>query len=126
VRAKRALDRLAALVAPTATVVRDGTARRVRAGEVVDGDLLRLQPGDQLTADGELIHADGLALDESILTGESRPVVRRAGERARSGSFVVEGAGELLADGVGTESYGSGSWGRRARSAIRARRSSAR
>jgi P-type E1-E2 ATPase len=105
VRAKRALDTLAALVAPTATVVRDGTARVVPVEEVVEGDLLRLQPGDQVAGDGELARADSLALDESVLTGESRPVVRRAGERVRSGSFVVEGAGEFVADAVGAASY---------------------
>jgi P-type E1-E2 ATPase len=93
VRAKRALDRLTALVAPTAAVVRDGATRVIPVEEVVEGDLIRLQPGDQLAADGELVRAKSLALDESILTGESRPVVRGSGERARSGSFVVEGAG---------------------------------
>ncbi|HJV30021.1 MAG TPA: HAD-IC family P-type ATPase, partial [Gaiellaceae bacterium] len=51
------------------------------------------------------VHADGIALDESILTGESRPVVRRSGARVRSGSFVVEGAGELVVEAVGQESY---------------------
>ncbi len=105
VRAKRALDRLGALVAPAATVVRDGAARAVPVGEVVAGDLLRLQPGDQVAADGELLRAEALALDESILTGESRPAVRRVGERVRSGSFVLEGAGELVAEAVGAESY---------------------
>ena len=105
VRAKRALDRLAALVAPTATIVRDGIARTAAVDEVVPGDLLRVQPGDQIVADGHLVHADGVALDESILTGESRPVVRRSGEHVRSGSFVVEGAGELVVEAVGQESY---------------------
>src|SRR6266540_3395688 len=105
VRAKRALDRLGALVAPAATVVRDGAARAVPVGEVVAGDLLRLQPGDQVAADVELLRAEALALDESILTGESRPAVRRVGERVRSGSFVLEGAGELVAEAVGAESY---------------------
>jgi P-type E1-E2 ATPase len=72
---------------------------------VVPGDLLRAQAGDQIVADGELVEAQGLALDESILTGESRPVVRRVGERVRSGSFVAEGAGELVVDAVGERSY---------------------
>lgn len=105
IRAKRALDRLAALVAPTATVVRDGTARTVAVDQVVPGDLLRVQPGDQVVADGKLTHADGVTLDESILTGESRPVVRKSGAQVRSGSFVVEGAGELVVEAVGQESY---------------------
>ena len=52
VRAKRALDRLSALVAPTATVVRDGDAMPLHVDEVVPGDLVRLAPGDQVVADG--------------------------------------------------------------------------
>lgn len=105
IRAKRALDRLAGLVAPTATVVRDGVARVVPVDQVVPGDLLRVQPGDQVVADGKLVQASGIALDESILTGESRPVLGRAGSHVRSGSFVVEGAGELVVEAVGEESY---------------------
>ena len=58
VRAKRALDRLAALVAPTATVVRDGNERHVQVEELVVGDLVRLAPGDQLVADGTLETSD--------------------------------------------------------------------
>ena len=105
IRAKRALDRLAALIAPTATAVRDGVARTVAVDQVVPGDLLRVQPGDQVVADGQLVHADGVTLDESILTGESRPVLRGSGARVRSGSFVVEGAGEFIVEAVGQESY---------------------
>src|SRR5438309_11004880 len=71
IRSKRALDRLAALVAPDALVVRDGVDRRVPIDEVVAGDLVRLAAGDQVIADGKLVSADGLALDESNLTGES-------------------------------------------------------
>ncbi|MGE5407136.1 MAG: HAD-IC family P-type ATPase, partial [Syntrophothermus sp.] len=103
-RAKRALDSLAALVAPTATVVRDGEAREVPVGDVVVGDLVRVESGDQVVADGTLVGADGLALDESNLTGESEPVVRRAREGVLSGSFAVEGAGELVAEAVGPDS----------------------
>ncbi|HET8606778.1 MAG TPA: HAD-IC family P-type ATPase [Gaiellaceae bacterium] len=105
VRAKRTLDRLAALVAPQATVIRDGRPRRVHADDVVEGDLVELQAGDQLVADGKLVGAAGLALDESNLTGESRPVARAAGEEVRSGSFAVEGSGRYLVSAVGAESY---------------------
>ena len=79
IRSKRALDRLAALVAPEAVVVRDGVDRRVAVDEVVAGDLVRLAAGDQVVADGTLVSADGLALDESNLTGR----VRAGGARHR-------------------------------------------
>jgi cation-transporting P-type ATPase E len=105
VRAKRALDRLSALVAPHATVVRDGEASQVPVENVVVGDLVRVGPGDQVVADGSLQSADWLRLDESILTGESRPVARTAGDDVRSGSFVVEGVGEYLVSAVGVDSY---------------------
>jgi cation-transporting P-type ATPase E len=105
VRAKRALDHLSSLVAPQATVVRDGEASRVPVEEVVVDDLVRVGPGDQVVVDGSLERAEWLQLDESILSGESRPVQRTAGEDVRSGSFVVEGVGEYLVSAVGPDSY---------------------
>ena len=105
VRAKWALDRLAALIAPRATVVRDGAQREVPVEEVVPGDLVRVQAGDQFVADGTLVEAGQLRIDESVLTGESRAVVRNAGEEVRSGSFAVEGTGAYLVTAVGADSY---------------------
>ena len=105
VRAKRALDRLAALVRPTATVVRDGRPRSAHVDELVVGDLVRLAPGDQVVADGALVQADALLVDEAIISGESEPVPRRPGEEVRSGSFAVEGAGAYEVTAVGPESY---------------------
>ena len=105
VRAKRALDRLSALVAPHALVVRDGEPRELPMEEVVVDDLVRVGPGDQIVADGRLERADWLQLDESILTGESRPVQRTTGDDVRSGSFVVEGIAEYRVTAVGEDSY---------------------
>ena len=105
IRAKHALDRLSALVAPYATVVRDGTARRVGIDQLVPGDLVRIGPGDQIVADGTLVQAEGVELDESILSGESRPIARRAGDEVRSGSFAAEGAGAYTVTAVGEQSY---------------------
>ena len=104
-RARDKLDRLASLVAPRATVVRDGEERSVPLSQLVVGDLVRLGPGDQVVADGPLTEAAGLRLDESILTGESRPVERAAGEEVRSGSFVLEGAGAFEVAALGADSY---------------------
>jgi P-type E1-E2 ATPase len=107
IRAKRALDALTALVAPTATVLREGHARRVPVAEVAEGDLVRVEPGDQVVADGTLVESLELALDESVVSGESDAVHRRAGEEVRSGSFVVEGAGTYAVTAVGADSYAS-------------------
>ena len=107
VRAKRSLDRLAALVAPHATVVRDGRARHVDVGDVVEGDLVLVEQGDQVVADGTLERSDGLALDESILTGETAASPRSRGEEVRSGSFAVEGSGAFVVSAVGDDSYAS-------------------
>jgi len=104
IRSKRALDRLAALVAPEAVVVRDGRDRPVPVDGVVPGDLVRLSAGDQVVADGTVVQTDALALDEATLTGESEPVVRAGGEPVWSGSFAVEGAGLFEATAVGPDS----------------------
>jgi cation-transporting P-type ATPase E len=105
VRAKQTLDRLAALVAPTAKVLRDGKPRHVGVEEVVEGDVVLLEAGDQVIADGTLRQSDGLALDESILTGESEPVARGVGDEVRSGSFAVEGSGAYDVTAVGERSH---------------------
>jgi cation-transporting ATPase E len=62
-RAREKLDALAALVAPRATVVRDGVPRSAHVSELVEGDLVRLSAGDQVVADGPLLTASGLRLD---------------------------------------------------------------
>ena len=104
IRSKRALERLSALVAPEAVVVRGGIGRRVPVDQVVADDLIRLTAGDQVVADGTVVSSEGLALDEANLTGESEPVVRGPGEAVWSGSFVVEGAALFAATAVGPDS----------------------
>jgi magnesium-transporting ATPase (P-type) len=91
-------------VAPEAIVVRDGVDCRLPVDQVVAGDHVRLAAGDQVVADGTLMSADGLALDEANLTGESEPVVRGPGEPVWSGSFAVEGTARFEATAVGPES----------------------
>lgn len=103
VRAKRALDRLAALIAIKATVMRGGEEVEVPVGEVVVGDLVKVGTGDQVVADGNLVEAEGLQLDEANLTGESEPVGRRRGDQVWSGSFAVEGEALFEATAVGPD-----------------------
>ncbi|MCB0861278.1 MAG: HAD-IC family P-type ATPase, partial [Solirubrobacterales bacterium] len=103
VRAKLALDKLAALIAIKAEVLRDGEKVEVPVEDVVVGDLVLIGAGDQVIADGELLSADALQLDEANLTGESEPVRREAGGEVWSGSFVVEGEGRFVATAVGPD-----------------------
>lgn len=104
-RAKRTLDRLAVLSAPRATVRRDGEATEVAIGEVVLDDLVELRTGDQVPADGRVAEAEGLEIDESLLTGESDPVDKAPGDSALSGSIVVAGRGAFQATAVGADAY---------------------
>jgi cation-transporting P-type ATPase E len=104
-KAKRTLDELAVLVAPQAKVLRDGSLIALRAEEVVPGDVIAIEPGDQLVADGEVIASRGMTLDESMLTGEADGVRRIPGERALSGSFCISGSGRYIVEAVREESY---------------------
>ena len=104
-RAKRTLDRLTVLTAPKARVVRDGQEREVAVGEVVLDDVLALQAGDQIVVDGEVLDASALEVDESLVTGESDPVVKSPGDEVLSGSFVAAGRGAYRATRVGREAY---------------------
>ena len=104
-KAKETLDRLALLVAPRAKVVRDGQLAELGASEVVPGDIVRVEPGDQLVADGEVIASRGLTIDESLLTGESDGVRKQAGERLLSGAFCLSGSGYYELDAVRADSH---------------------
>ena len=105
VRSKRALDRLAVLQAPTACAVRDGRVIEIDVADIVLDDVLRLRSGDQVPADATVVRADGLEVDESILTGESVPVRPRAGERVMSGTTVLAGTALVRAMAVGADAY---------------------
>jgi cation-transporting ATPase E len=104
-RAKRSLDRLAVLNAPTALVRRDGTATEVPSKELVRDDVVELRLGDQIAVDGEVLEENGLEVDESLLTGEADPVAKDVGDEVRSGSFVVAGGGAIRATAVGADAY---------------------
>ncbi|MDR0513858.1 MAG: HAD-IC family P-type ATPase [Coriobacteriaceae bacterium] len=104
-RAKRMLDNLAILSAPHARVIREGQEREVAVDEVVLGDTLHLQWGDQVVADGRVVASNELEIDESLLTGESDPIAKGIGEEALSGSIVVAGSGYLEVTAVGADAY---------------------
>jgi cation-transporting ATPase E len=103
VRAKRTLDRIALLTRPKAQVVRGGSVHEVAPEELVVGDLIAVEAGDQIVVDGLL--ADGrLEVDESQLTGESDLVTKRPGDPVYSGSYPASGRGRYVAETVGEAS----------------------
>ncbi|WP_306340340.1 HAD-IC family P-type ATPase [Streptomyces sp. AS13] len=104
-RAKKTLDSLAVIGEAKPTVRRDGTASEISTSEIVLGDLVELGPGDKVVVDGTVAEADSLEIDESLLTGEADPVIKRAGDQVMSGSFVVAGGGAFTATKVGREAY---------------------
>ncbi|HEY8601353.1 MAG TPA: HAD-IC family P-type ATPase [Thermomicrobiales bacterium] len=108
VRAKRQLDRIALLVHPQVTVMRDGERVTVHPREIVRGDLLIAQPGDQIVADGRIIGAGRLEVDEALLTGEAEPITKAADDTVHSGSFCVSGSAQYLAERVGAASLING------------------
>ncbi|WP_157943903.1 HAD-IC family P-type ATPase [Blastococcus atacamensis] len=107
-RAKRTLDRLAVLNAPRARVLRDGVECDVPVAAVVLDDLLLVTAGDQVPADGLVLTSSGLAVDESLLTGEADAVAKRPGDAVWSGAIVVSGQARVQAVAVGESSYAAG------------------
>ena len=118
-RTERALDALRDLSSPRALVIRDGVQRRIAGREVVVGDVVVLAEGDRVPADAILRRSTHLAVDESLLTGESVPVRKRPSATATvldapggddlpslfSGSLVTAGQGvcEVIGTGMKTE-----------------------
>lgn len=105
IKAKRTLDKLSILVSPHATVTRNGQQEKISANEVVKDDLINLNLGDQIVADGEIILSNGLEVDESLLTGESDQIKKSTGDKVLSGSIVVAGSALMTAQQVGKSSY---------------------
>ncbi|MET7315852.1 HAD-IC family P-type ATPase [Streptomyces thermoviolaceus] len=104
-RAKQTLDALAVVGEARPTVRRDGTATVVSTADIVLDDVIEVGPGDKIVVDGTCVEADGLEIDESLLTGEADPVAKRPGDPVLSGSFVVAGGGAFQATRVGREAY---------------------
>src|SRR5690606_26579905 len=104
-RAKRTLDRLAIIGEARPRVRRDGIATPLSPSAIVLDDVIELGQGDRIVVDGELIEADGLEVDESLLTGEADPVHKQPGDQVMSGSFVIAGGGAFRATKVGRDAY---------------------
>ena len=114
-RAERAIASLQAMATPSASVLRDGRPRDVPVSELVPGDLVRLEAGSMVPADGRIVEAHVLRIEESALTGESVPSDKQSdpvppeaelagrSSMAYSGTSVAVGRGTLLVTATGME-----------------------
>ena len=105
IRAKRVMDKMAILLRPKADVLRDGQVVEIDPSQVVLGDVLRLEPGDQVVVDGPMVGEGRMEVDESLLTGESDLVTKHPGDDLMSGSFCMTGGGYYEAAQVGLDSF---------------------
>jgi len=105
VRAKRTLDKLTLLAAPRASVQRGGEVVDLPVESLVLDDVVALRPGGQIVVDAVVLDGTGLEVDESLLTGESEPLIKAAGDEVLSGSFVTAGSGWSRAVRVGPDAY---------------------
>lgn len=103
-KAEEALARLAALSQPMVWAMRDGTLGQIAASALVPGDVLRIEAGDRVPADGLLIEGQGVMADESILTGESLPLDKEGRAEVFSGTLVVRGKGYIEVSRTGPAS----------------------
>lgn len=105
IRAKRKLDQIALLTRPTVTVRRDGQEKTVDPSELVVGDLILVQAGEQIVVDGVMVGDGRLEMDEALLTGESDLIPKRAGDTLLSGSYSVSGRAYYQVEKVGNDSF---------------------
>ncbi|MBI1277312.1 MAG: HAD-IC family P-type ATPase [Anaerolineaceae bacterium] len=106
-RAKRALDKIALLTRPKATVMREGKPIVVDPSLIVVGDILLVKAGDQIVVDGKVVSESRVDVDESLLTGESDLIAKHKGDQVFSGTFCVNGSAYYEAQMVGEQSVAS-------------------
>lgn len=105
-KVKSLIDRLSVITATKAKkVTSDGQIIEIPIEDLTVGDVVRISTGDQIVADGEVLSSEGLEVNESLLTGESVPVLKRTGDKLYSGSFIVAGTGTGKVIHTGDENY---------------------
>lgn len=103
-RSKKVLDKLALLDVNEYIAIRDGAETTLASDALVLGDVVRLESGQQIPADGVVVEGEGSA-NEALLTGEADEVAKRAGDELMSGSFLVSGSMLARLTHVGADSY---------------------
>ena len=105
IKAKRIIDKLSIISAPTAIVVRDGFENEVQLQDVVIDDIIIIKSGKQIPADAIMVSTEPIEVNEALLTGEADPVLKNKGDLLYSGSFVVAGTVKAQVVGVGSDVF---------------------
>ena len=104
IKAKKTIEKISLVTAPTAMVIRDGVEQEIEVKDVVLDDVILFNLGKQICADSMILEGE-VEVNESLLTGESVPVKKKRGDTLLSGSFVVSGKCVAQVEKVGNESY---------------------
>jgi Ca2+-transporting ATPase len=101
-RAEKTVTALRRLLKPTASLIRDGMMIELDASEIVPDDLVAVNPGDRIPADGELVEAVNVNVNEAVLTGESESIAKDIGDAIYMGTTALSGRGLMKVTGIGT------------------------
>lgn len=104
-KVKSLVDKLSVITASKAMVIRDGIRKQIPLDELVMDDVMVLESGDQVGADCVVLEAQGIEVNESMITGESVAVKKFQGDEMLSGSYLVAGSGIARVIHVGNENY---------------------
>ncbi|HHW79272.1 MAG TPA: HAD-IC family P-type ATPase [Acholeplasmataceae bacterium] len=104
IKAKKTIDSLSLLSAPTTFVVRDGQEAEIGVNSIVIDDILKFNTGKQISADA-VVRSGSIEVDESLLTGESDLIIKKEGDPLYSGSFVSSGTAYAQVVAVGKDIY---------------------
>lgn len=99
--AEKSLEKLRSYIKPLSRVIRNNRQEEIPSSEIVPGDIVLLNEGEHVPADGKIFLSRHIEIDESVLTGESIPVVKIKDDKAFSGTLIAKGRGLLLVEKTG-------------------------
>ena len=106
IRSKLTVDKLTLLHQQEALVIRDGKEHQIDINSIVLGDIVKLSLGGQIVCDSKVLKGE-ILVNESLITGESEPILKKVGDELLSGSFVISGSAYTKVIHVGEDNYTS-------------------
>lgn len=104
-KVKKLIDQISVMTVSRTKVIREGVTKEIDVNDVVIDDVILVESGEQVCADCRLLESSGIEVNESMLTGESRPVKKQTGDELLSGSYLVSGNGVAKVFHVGENNY---------------------